>query len=137
MIYSQHFCVVKLGLQEVAVSLQDAVSELKDRVRAQYRRMQALLQANQEETMQMLESTYMMYVRKNSQQSLQLNEKRQEAEKLLSSVQTVFQRAESVNFMKVRITSSVFHLLFTPTSASGHVSTTFFGIDNTLPLNEH
>ncbi|XP_004077443.1 probable E3 ubiquitin-protein ligase TRIM8 [Oryzias latipes] len=80
--------------------MKDAVSELKDRVRAQYRRMQALLEANQEETMQMLESTYMMYVRKNSQQSLQLNEKRQEAEKLLSSVQTVFQRVESVNFMK-------------------------------------
>lgn len=69
--------------------------------------MQALLEANQEETMQMLESTYMMYVRKNSQQSLQLNEKRQEAEKLLSSVQTVFQRVESVNFMKVQLSSSV------------------------------
>ncbi|KAM6916654.1 E3 ubiquitin-protein ligase TRIM8-like [Xenentodon cancila] len=80
--------------------MKDAVSELKERARAQYRKMHTLLEANQAETMQMLESTYIKYVRKNSQQVLQLNEKRQEAEKLLSSVQTLFQRAESVNFMK-------------------------------------
>lgn len=79
------------------------MSELKERVRAQYQRMHALLEANQAETMQMLESTFTMYVRKNSQQVLQLNEKRQEAEKLLSSVQTVFQRSDSINFMKVQI----------------------------------
>ncbi|XP_041866301.1 E3 ubiquitin-protein ligase TRIM8a [Melanotaenia boesemani] len=80
--------------------MKDAVSELKERVSAQYQRMRALLEANQVETLQMLESTYIMYVRKNSQQVLQLNEKRQEAEKLLSSVQRFFLRAESVNFMK-------------------------------------
>ncbi|XP_074532762.1 E3 ubiquitin-protein ligase TRIM8a [Halichoeres trimaculatus] len=80
--------------------MKDAVSELKERVRAQYQRMHALLEANQAETVQMLESTFTAYVRKNSQQVLQLNEKRQDAEKLLSSVQTLFQRADSVNFMK-------------------------------------
>lgn len=80
--------------------MKDAVSELKERVRAQYQRMHALLEANQADTMQMLESTYTVYVRKNSQQVLQLNEKRQEAEKLLSSVQTFFQRADSLNFVK-------------------------------------
>ncbi|XP_039996014.1 E3 ubiquitin-protein ligase TRIM8-like [Xiphias gladius] len=80
--------------------MKDAVSELKERVRAQYQRMHTLLEANQAETMQMLESTCTMYVRKNSQQVLQLNERRQEAEKLLSSVQTFFQRADSINFMK-------------------------------------
>lgn len=63
--------------------------------------MHALLEANQAETVQMLESTFTAYVRKNSQQVLQLNEKQHEAEKLLSSVQTLFQRADSVNFMKV------------------------------------
>lgn len=77
------------------------MSDLKERVRDQYQRMHALLEANQSETMQMLESTYTMYVRKNSQQVLQLNERRQEAEKLLSSVQAFFQRADSFNFMKV------------------------------------
>uniref|UniRef100_A0A8C2WTZ4 E3 ubiquitin-protein ligase TRIM8 n=1 Tax=Cyclopterus lumpus TaxID=8103 RepID=A0A8C2WTZ4_CYCLU len=81
------------------------VSELKERARAQYQRMHALLEANQAETMQMLESTYTMYVRKNSQQVLQLNEKRQEAEKLLSSVQTFFKRADGINFMKVQMHS--------------------------------
>ena len=91
----------------LCLSPQDAVSELKERVRAQYQRMHALLEANQAETMQMLESTYITYVRKNSQQVLQLNEKRHEAEKLLSSVQTLFQRAESVNFMKVRIDTAI------------------------------
>ncbi|XP_041645428.1 E3 ubiquitin-protein ligase TRIM8-like [Cheilinus undulatus] len=80
--------------------MKDAVSELKERVRAQYQRMHALLEANQAETVQMLESTFTAYVRKNSQQVLQLNEKRQEAEKLLSSVQMLFQRADNVNFMK-------------------------------------
>lgn len=91
-----------IGSNEPVLSPQDAVSELKEHVRAQYQRMHALLEANQAETMQMLESTYTMYVRKNSQQVLQLNERRQEAEKLLSSAQAVFQRADSINFMKVR-----------------------------------
>ncbi|XP_032409546.1 E3 ubiquitin-protein ligase TRIM8-like isoform X1 [Xiphophorus hellerii] len=80
--------------------LKEAVCELKERVRAQYQRMYALLEANQAETVQMLERTYTMYVRKNSQQVLQLNEKRQESEKLLSSVQSFCQRTESLNFMK-------------------------------------
>ncbi|KAM9726662.1 E3 ubiquitin-protein ligase TRIM8a [Menidia menidia] len=80
--------------------MKDAVYELKECARAQYQRMHALLEASQAEALQMLESTYITYVRKNSQQVLQLNEKRQEAEKLLSSVQTFFKRAESVSFMK-------------------------------------
>ncbi|KAF7219946.1 E3 ubiquitin-protein ligase TRIM8 [Nothobranchius furzeri] len=80
--------------------VKEAVSELKERVKAQYQRMHSLLEANQAEAVQMLESAYIMYVRKNSQQVLQLNEKRQDAEKLLSSVHTFFQRAESINFMK-------------------------------------
>nr|XP_040034891.1 E3 ubiquitin-protein ligase TRIM8a [Gasterosteus aculeatus aculeatus] len=80
--------------------MKDAVSELKERGRAQYQRMHALLEANQAETVQTLESTYTTYVRKNSQQVMQLYEKRQEAEKLLSSVQTFFKRADDINFMK-------------------------------------
>lgn len=80
--------------------MKEAVSQLKDRVRAQYQRMQALLELNQAGTMQMLESTYSSYVRKNSQQVVHLNETRHKAEKLLSSVQTVIQRSQSINFMK-------------------------------------
>lgn len=97
------YCVfVNHLISNTVLSPQDAVSELKERVRAQYQRMHALLEANQAESMQMLESTYTTYVRKNSQQALQLNEKRQEAEKLLSSVQTFFKRADGINFMKVQ-----------------------------------
>ncbi|KAM9847877.1 E3 ubiquitin-protein ligase TRIM8-like [Aulostomus maculatus] len=80
--------------------MKDAVSELKERVREQYQRMHALIEANQSETMKIVESTYTSFVRKNSQQILQLNERRHQAEKLLSSVQMVFQRAQSLNFMK-------------------------------------
>lgn len=86
------------------------MSELKERARAQYQRMHALLEANQAETMQMLESTYNSYVRKNSQQVLQLNERRHEAEKLLSSVQTFFQKAGCLNFMKVQQICKLFFL---------------------------
>ncbi|KAM9364371.1 E3 ubiquitin-protein ligase TRIM8a [Pholidichthys leucotaenia] len=77
-----------------------AVSDVKESVRAQYQRMHALLEANQAEAIQMLENTYTMFVRKNSLQILQLSEKRQEAEKLLSSVQMFSRRADSLNFMK-------------------------------------
>ncbi|XP_053292842.1 E3 ubiquitin-protein ligase TRIM8a [Pleuronectes platessa] len=80
--------------------MKDTVSDLKERVRAQYQRMHRLLEENQSDTMQMLESTCSVYGRKQSQQVLQLNERRQEAEKLLSSVQTFLQKADNINFMK-------------------------------------
>lgn len=104
-----HNFTAKLTCLQSALTLspQDAVAELKERVRSQYQRMHALLEANQAETMQMLDSTYTMYARKSSQQALQLNGRRQDAEKLLSSVQTFFQRADSINFMKVQICSSL------------------------------
>lgn len=77
------------------------MSDLKERVRVQYRTMHALLEANQAETEQMLGNTFSAFMRKNSQQSLQLSEKRREAEKLLSSMQMFFHRSDSINFMKV------------------------------------
>ncbi|XP_068597006.1 E3 ubiquitin-protein ligase TRIM8a [Brachionichthys hirsutus] len=80
--------------------VKDAVSDLKDRVRAQYQRMHTLLDASQAETAKMLENTFTVYVRENSQQALKLNEKRQEVGKLLSSGQMFFQRSSSINFMK-------------------------------------
>ncbi|XP_061140567.1 E3 ubiquitin-protein ligase TRIM8a isoform X2 [Syngnathus typhle] len=80
--------------------MKDAVSDLKERVRDRYQRMHSLLEAKQCESIQMLERTYRTYRRKNSQQVLQLNERRQQAEKLLSSVQAFFQRAADINFMK-------------------------------------
>lgn len=95
-----HNYVCKSAHLQPVLALQYAVSELKEHVRDQYQRMHALLEANQAETMQMLDGTYTIYARKNSQQVVQLNERRQEAEKLLSSVHMFFQRADSINFMK-------------------------------------
>lgn len=94
-------------------SPQATVSELKERVRAQYQRMHALLEANQSETVQMLGSAFSMCVRKNSQQALLLKERRREAEKLRRSLQMFFQRSGSLNFMKVMCLSVSYWLLQT------------------------
>ncbi|KAM4607736.1 E3 ubiquitin-protein ligase TRIM8-like isoform 2-T3 [Polymixia lowei] len=78
----------------------DAVSDLKERVRAQYQRMQTLLEEDLNETMQLLDNAHSIYRQKNSQQALQLKERRQEADKLRSSAQMFYHRAENINFMK-------------------------------------
>lgn len=76
------------------------VSELKERARAQYQRMHALLEADQAETAQMLGDALAACVRKTAQPALLLKEKRREAEKLRRSLQMFFQRSGSLNFMK-------------------------------------
>lgn len=88
----------KLESDETLVK--DAVCDLKEQVRAQYRRMQALLEEDLSESMQLLDKAHSMYRQKNSQQALQLSERRQEADKLLSSTQLFFDRAGDINFMK-------------------------------------
>ncbi|XP_077468924.1 E3 ubiquitin-protein ligase TRIM8a isoform X2 [Stigmatopora argus] len=80
--------------------IKGAVSVVKKRVREQYQRMYNMLKAKQCENIQMLEQTFRSYGRKNSQQVLQLTERRRQAEKLLSSVREFFQKANNINFMK-------------------------------------
>ncbi|XP_053731719.1 E3 ubiquitin-protein ligase TRIM8-like isoform X2 [Synchiropus splendidus] len=80
--------------------MKDAVSELKECLRDQYQKMHALLETSQTDTLNVLERSFHKYVRKNSQQALQLNKQRQEANKLRSSLQTFAQRAYSINMMK-------------------------------------
>ncbi|XP_028325135.1 E3 ubiquitin-protein ligase TRIM8-like [Gouania willdenowi] len=87
-------------LESDKMLIQDAMAELKRQVRAQYRRMHAMLVESQAKTIQGLESTFSSYFRKNLQQVQQLNEKHREAEHLLSSVQHFQKRAESLNCMK-------------------------------------
>lgn len=77
------------------------MSELKERVRAQYQRMHALLEADQADTAQLLGDALAACVRKTAQPALLLKEKRREAEKLRRSLQVFFQRSGSLNFMKV------------------------------------
>lgn len=87
-------------LESDKTMMMDTVADLKERVRDQYHRMHMLLENNLSETLQMLETTYSTYARKNSRQVLQLNERRLESKKLLSSVKTFFQRADNINVMK-------------------------------------
>lgn len=80
--------------------IKGAVCQLKECVRGQYQRMQALLEMKQTETMQILESTYSSYVKKNSRQTVQLNDMHHKTERLLCSLQTLIRSSHSVNFMK-------------------------------------
>lgn len=84
------------------ISTQATVSELKERVRAQYQRMHALLEADQAETARTLGDALATCVRKTAQPVLLLKEKRREAEKLRRSLQAFLQRSGSLSFMKVR-----------------------------------
>lgn len=47
-------------------------------------------------------SSYAKFCNENAAQVLHLNERMQEAKKLLSSVQVMFDKTEDINFMKVR-----------------------------------
>lgn len=88
--------------------IKGAVCQLKERVRGQYQRMQALLEMKQTETMQILESTYSSYVKNNSQQAVQLNDMRHTTERLLYCLQTLIHSSHSINFMK---NTKPYHLL--------------------------
>lgn len=70
-------------------------------MRAQYHKMHQLLEDDLGRTLEVLDKAHSKYCQENSTQTLQLNERRQEAKKLLSSVQVVFDKAENINIMKV------------------------------------
>lgn len=82
---------------------QDKVRQLKEEVRAQYHKMHQLLEDDLGRTLEVLDKAHSKYCQENSTQTLQLNERRQEAKKLLSSVQVVFDKAENINIMKVSL----------------------------------
>ncbi len=82
--------------------VQDKVRQLKEEVRVQYHKMHQLLEDDLGRTLEVLDKAHSKYCQENSTQTLQLNERCQEAKKLLSSVQVVFDKAEDINIMKVR-----------------------------------
>lgn len=51
--------------------------------------------------MDVLDKAQAKFCNENAAQVLQLNERMQEAKKLLSSVQVMFDKTEDINFMKV------------------------------------
>lgn len=81
--------------------LKDKVEQLKEEVRVQYQKMQQLLEEDLGKTLEVLEKARVKFCQENSSQVLQLNEQHQEAKKLLSSVQVLFDKADDINFMKV------------------------------------
>lgn len=96
-------------------TVQDKVDQLKQEVRLQYQKMQQLLEEDLGKALNVLEKSWSKFCQENSRQVLQLNERRQEAKKMLSSVQVLFDKAENINFMKVRHLSFLSlnpHLLF-------------------------
>lgn len=83
-------------------SPQEKVSQLKDEVRLQYEKMHQILDEDLRKTMEILDKAQAKFCTENAAQVLHLNERMQEAKKLLSSVQVMFDKTEDINFMKVR-----------------------------------
>lgn len=90
---SQKFCLFWI--------LQEKVQHLKEEVQLQYQKMQQLLEEDLGKTLEVLDQAHTKFCQENSTQVLQLNQKRQEAKKLLSSIQMVFDKAEDIKFMRV------------------------------------
>ena len=79
---------------------QDRVCELKEEARVQYQRMHQLLEEDLGRTLEALDRAQSRFLQENTAQVLALGEQRHEAQKLLSSVQTAFNKAEELSFMK-------------------------------------
>lgn len=84
-----------------SVEPQDKVQHLKEEVQLQYQKMQQLLEEDLGKTLEVLDKAHSKFCQENSAQALQLHQKQQEAKKLLSSIQMVFDKAEEISFMKV------------------------------------
>lgn len=78
------------------------MQHLKEEVHIQYQKMQQLLEEDLGKTLEVLAQAHAKFCQENSNQTLQLNQKRQEAKKLLGSIQMVFDKAEDIKFMRVK-----------------------------------
>lgn len=84
----------------VFASLQDRVCELKEEVRLQYQRMHQLLEEDLGRTLEALDRAQARFFQDNASQVLALGEQRHKAQKLMSSINTAFGKAEELSFMK-------------------------------------
>ncbi|KAI1236241.1 hypothetical protein IHE44_0001520, partial [Lamprotornis superbus] len=91
-------CILGTPLQ-LRIS-REKVSQLKDEVRLQYEKMHQILDEDLRKTMEILDKAQAKFCNENAAQVLHLNERMQEAKKLLSSVQVMFDKTEDINFMK-------------------------------------
>ncbi|XP_072312728.1 E3 ubiquitin-protein ligase TRIM8-like [Eucyclogobius newberryi] len=80
--------------------VEDRVCELKEEVRLQYQRMHQLLEEDLVRTLEALDRAQSRFCQENSAQVLVLGEQRHEAQKLISSINTVFEKSEQLSFMK-------------------------------------
>lgn len=81
---------------------QEKVNQLKDEVRLQYEKMHQILDEDLRKTMEILDKAQAKFCNENAAQVLHLSERMQEAKKLLSSVQVMYDKTEDINFMKVK-----------------------------------
>ncbi|XP_044521460.1 E3 ubiquitin-protein ligase TRIM8 isoform X2 [Gracilinanus agilis] len=89
-------CDVEIRRNEI----REKVSQLKDEVRLQYEKLHQLLDEDLRQSMEILDKAQAKFCNENAAQALHLTERMQEAKKLLSSVQLVFDKTEDISFMK-------------------------------------
>ncbi|OCT85178.1 hypothetical protein XELAEV_18023342mg, partial [Xenopus laevis] len=108
--------------------VEEKVSQLKDEVRQQYDKLHQILDKDLRKTMDILDKAQAKFCNENAAQVLHLNERMQEAKKLLSSVQVMFDKTEDINFLKNR--KSVKILMATggslPPPKIGHLNSKLF-----------
>ncbi|KAF7254015.1 E3 ubiquitin-protein ligase TRIM8 [Varanus komodoensis] len=80
--------------------VEEKVNQLKDEVRLQYEKMHQILDEDLRKTMEILDKAQAKFCNENAAQVLHLSERMQEAKKLLSSVQVMYDKTEDINFMK-------------------------------------
>lgn len=78
------------------------MERLKQEVQLQYQKMQQLLEDDLAKTVAALDKAHARFCQENSAQCLQLRQRQQDAHKLLQTAQALFDKAEDINFMKVR-----------------------------------
>uniref|UniRef100_A0ACB8F9Z4 E3 ubiquitin-protein ligase trim8 n=1 Tax=Sphaerodactylus townsendi TaxID=933632 RepID=A0ACB8F9Z4_9SAUR len=89
--------------------VEEKVNQLKDEVRLQYEKMHQILDEDLRKTMEILDKAQAKFCNENAAQVLHLSERMQEAKKLLSSVQVMYDKTEDINFMKVTLCGLPIH----------------------------
>lgn len=80
--------------------IEEKVHQLKEEVRLQYEKMRQILEEDLGKTLELIDKTRTKFCDENASQVHQLNERLEEAKKLLNSVQKMWDRTEDISFMK-------------------------------------
>uniref|UniRef100_A0A4W3J127 Tripartite motif containing 8a n=1 Tax=Callorhinchus milii TaxID=7868 RepID=A0A4W3J127_CALMI len=80
--------------------IEEKVLQLKEEVRLQYEKMRQILEEDLGKTLELIDKTRTKFCDENASQVHHLNERLEEAKKLLNSVQKMWDRTEDISFMK-------------------------------------